>query len=106
NLFDDAECTVWTSSVFGLSEDQRESFLRQLDTSDFAAFVFAPDDKVTLRGEVLNSPRDNVVYEAGLFAGRLGFTRCFIAIPSDDPIHMPSDLAGMTVGKYESKRSD
>jgi hypothetical protein len=106
NLLNDAECTVWTNGVFGISEDQRESFKRQLDTSDFGAFVFSPDDRLTTRGNALNSTRDNVVYEAGLFAGRLGFSRCFVAIPLDDSIHLPTDLLGMTVGKYESKRAD
>src|SRR6476661_8367302 len=48
---------------------------------DFAAFVFAQDDwtatdATTQSGEA--SPRDNVVFEAGLFGGALGIRRTFI----------------------------
>ncbi len=52
---------------------------------DFAAFVFAQDDWTTptpgdpgteVPGQA--SPRDNVVFEAGLFGGALGMRRTFI----------------------------
>src|SRR5262245_7968308 len=39
-------------------------------------------DQLTMRGEVLSSPRDNVIYKARLFAGRLGFDRCFTLRPT------------------------
>jgi hypothetical protein len=106
NLMHDAECTVWASGAFGLSDDQRESFNQQLSVSDFAAFVFAADDQITIRGQALMSARDNVIYEAGLFSGRLEFGRCFIAIPSEGDFRVPTDLADMTLGKYEPNRDN
>ena len=45
------------------------------------------------------------MYEAGLFAGRLTPQRCFIVVPLETKIHLPSDLLGMTVGYYEDRRS-
>ena len=50
---------------------------------DFAAFVFAQDDWTTKgvspdAASRKASPRDNVVYEAGLFGGALGIRRTFI----------------------------
>src|SRR6202035_5718252 len=56
--------------------------------------------------DLLNVPRDNVVFEAGLFCGYLSPTRCFIAIPQSVKIHVPSDLLGFTVGHYEDQRTD
>jgi predicted nucleotide-binding protein len=64
--------------------------------------VFAQDDWTTT-GAVQSgqaSPRDNVVFEAGLFGGALGIRRTFI-------IHAhgskpPTDLLGLTVVRYDA----
>jgi predicted nucleotide-binding protein len=64
---------------------------------DFAAFAFARDDWTTTSrrasaptGPGQASPRDNVVFEAGLFGGTLGMRRTFILHASD--AKLPSDL--------------
>jgi len=80
--------------------------MRNLRDSDFGIFVFAPDDVATIRGDLLRIPRDNVVYEAGLFGGHLGPERCFIAVPQEASVRVPTDLLGMTLGSYEDVRSD
>jgi len=80
--------------------------MRNLRDSDFGIFVFGPDDVANIRGDFLNAPRDNVVYEAGLFSGYLGPERCFIAVPQTVPVRIPTDLLGMTHGYYEDNRSD
>jgi hypothetical protein len=47
------------------------------------------------------------VYEAGLFGGYLSPTRCFIVIPATAKmLRIPSDLLGMTLGRYKDNRSD
>lgn len=77
--------------------------IKNLRDSDYGVFVFAPDDVAIIKGEPLNIPRDNVVYEAGLFSGYLSPERCFIAVPRAVTVHVPSDLAGMTLGFYEDR---
>jgi hypothetical protein len=106
NLQRDAECTVWTDGVFGLSASNTESLMKQVRSSDFGAFVFSPDDATVIRGKLFNVARDNVVYELGLFSGALGPERCFFLTPLGSDIHLPSDLFGMTAGVYERKRRD
>lgn len=101
-----AECTVWTEGAFGLSEHTVEGLMRNLRDSDFGIFVLAPDDVMRLNGHLLKVARDNVIFEAGLFSGYLGPKRCFLVIPQDTSIHLPSDLLGITVGRYEENRSD
>ncbi len=71
---------------------------------DFAAFVFAQDDWTTkgaspdaAPGEA--SPRDNVVFEAGLFGGALGIRRTFILHANG--AKLPSDLLGLTAIRYD-----
>ena len=72
---------------------------------DFAAFVFARDDWTaaglpesppTDSGQA--SPRDNVVFEAGLFGGVLGMNRIFILHATG--AKLPSDLLGFIVIRY------
>lgn len=101
-----AECTVWTEGAFGLSASTIAGLTKNLRDSDFGIFVFGPDDIASMKGDLLNVTRDNVVYEAGLFSGYLCPERCFIAIPQTTPIHIPSDLLGMTLGHYEDDRTD
>jgi predicted nucleotide-binding protein len=102
----EAECTVWTEGVVQLSESNLQSLMRQVRTSEFAVFVFSPDDAVRTRGRLFSVPRDNVIYELGLFSGALGPERCFFLTPLDTEIHLPSDLLGMTAGGYERGRRD
>ena len=70
---------------------------------DFAAFIFARDDwtnsdtpSVPEVGQA--SPRDNVVFEAGLFGGVIGMERTFILHASG--AKLPSDLLGLTAVRY------
>ncbi|WP_158291802.1 TIR domain-containing protein [Lampropedia puyangensis] len=103
-----AEVTVWSQDVFKLSRYNIESLLEALESSDFGVFMFTPQDVVNIRGVEKLAVRDNVVFELGLFIGKLGRERCFIAIPrgSEENIHLPSDLLGITPALYESNRQD
>ena len=61
-----------------------EALVRMLDRFDFAVLVITPDDVVSIRGDIRQAPRDNVMFELGLFMGRLGPARTF-AVCSDSP---------------------
>lgn len=100
----DAICTPWHMGAFELAESTLEGLLRNLHSSDFGIFVFAADDVTTIKGEVLHSPRDNVVFEAGMFTSYLGPERCFIATPMRSRIRIPSDLGGVTHGNFDETR--
>lgn len=68
---------------------------------DFAAFLFAQDDWTTTDAFASGqaSPRDNVVFEAGLFGGALGMRRTFILHAHGSKL--PSDLLGLTSIRYD-----
>ena len=107
NLSHDGEVTVWPQGVFDLSKSTIQSLAEQLGKSDFGIFVFTPNDRTRLRGKTSSTVRDNVVFELGLFAGRLDIERTFIVLPDDGKdLHIPTDLTGVTPGKYDANRSD
>jgi hypothetical protein len=93
----------WTTS-FHPGTSTLERLLELTREVDFAAFVFARDDWTTsgaatpADGSAQASPRDNVVFEAGLFGGVLGMRRTFILHASG--AKLPSDLLGLTCVRY------
>jgi len=102
------EPTVWTQGVFAPSRTTMESLLVDvLESTDFGAFVFAPDDVVLIRDQAKSAVRDNVIFEIGLFMGRLGRERTFIVMPRGVPdLRLPTDLLGITAAEYDSDRQD
>jgi hypothetical protein len=103
----DAEVTVWTQGLFDLSKYTLQSLMDALDELDFGLFVFSPDDLTKIRDDTKKTVRDNVVFELGLFIGRLGQERNFILVPRGDvELHLPSDLLGLTPAYYEPDRQD
>lgn len=97
---DNVFAKVWTEGTFSGSKYPLESLEDQLDLCDFAIAVFQPDDEIFSRGESHSAPRDNVIFELGLFIGRLGRRRSIILIPRGVGVHLPSDLAGFTSVTY------
>lgn len=82
-----------------------QSLTKTLITSDFGIFVFAPCDTVRLRKKTYAAVRDNVLFELGLFVGRLGVERTFIVVPRNSiDLRIPTDLIGVTPGDYDAQR--
>lgn len=106
NLTYEAECTVWKDGVFQPSSSTLIDLMRILRASDFAIFVFSPDDVSIMRESEDRVVRDNVLFELGLFIGRLGQERCFFLVPDSEKIRLPTDLFGVNPTRYESNRSD
>ena len=96
-----AEVVPWTGSFDpgSITLTRLTELTRKVD---FAAFVFAQDDWTTstraAAGPGQASPRDNVVFEAGLFGGVLGMERTFILHANG--AKLPTDLQGLTCVRY------
>jgi predicted nucleotide-binding protein len=78
--------------MFPPGKSNLESLVETAATLDFAALVLTPDDLIESKGKTMNSPRDNVLFELGLFMGRLGRDRTFVVYNRDVPIKLPSAL--------------
>jgi hypothetical protein len=103
-LEDIAHVDPWTTS-FNPGTTTLDRLVELSREVDFAAFAFARDDWTATgapasdpTGSGQASPRDNVVFEAGLFGGALGMRRTFILHGSGSKL--PSDLFGLTCVRY------
>lgn len=99
-----ARVEPWTA-VFDPGTTTLGRLLELTREVDFAAFIFAQDDWTTANANRPSgaqsgqaSPRDNVVFEAGLFGGVLGMRRTFILHARDSKL--PTDLLGLTCLRY------
>jgi hypothetical protein len=100
-----ADVEPWTT-VFNPGTSTLERLVELTREVDFAAFVFAQDDWTTNEMPAADpatpaqaSPRDNVVFEAGLFGGVLGMRRTFILHANG--AKLPTDLLGLTSIRYD-----
>src|SRR5262245_28503622 len=105
-LGDVAHVEPWTTS-FNPGTTTLERLVELAHEVDFAAFVFAQDDwtSATTEGPLASgsgqaSPRDNVVFEAGVVGGTLGMRRSFILHAAG--AKLPTDLLGLTSVRYEA----
>ena len=103
-LEDVAHVDPWTTS-FNPGTTTLDRLVELAHEVDFAAFVFARDDWTSADPAASpspetgqDSPRDNVVFEAGLFGGVLGMRRTFILHARGSKL--PSDLLGLTCVRY------
>lgn len=94
--------TLWTDGVFKASQYSVESLAHQLDISDFAVAIAQADDLVRTREALRPTPRDNVLFELGMFIGRLGRHRSFLLEPMKEGVQLPSDLSGITTIPYRA----
>lgn len=105
-LQNDAEITIWNAGFFDLGQGYLETLVNSLERFDFAILVLTADDLVTSREVTQQAPRDNVMFELGLFIGRLGRSRVFVVNDNAKGVKVPSDLAGVTLASYSGDRVD
>lgn len=98
--FDPIIVKVWIDDIFEPSGFPILSLERELSRVDFAVLLLSPDDKVVSRETTSDAPRDNIVFELGLFMGALGHLRTFLVYPYGIDIKIPTDLAGITPITY------
>lgn len=101
NLRTVAECTVWNQGIFTLAENALDSLIDSLDRFDFAILVLTGEDFLESRGAKYQAPRDNIVFELGLFTGRIGIARTFVVYDKSVMPKIPTDFHGITFADFE-----
>jgi hypothetical protein len=93
-----AGADLWNEGVFGLNKGNLETLIKAINAYDFAILCLTPDDMLRSRGKQHNTPRDNILFELGLFMGRSGIHRTFVICESKTKL--PSDFDGVTVARF------
>lgn len=98
--------TVWTDGLFRATRGAVESLLLAVAKSDFAVLVLTADDTVISREIEKVAPRDNCIFELGLFMGALGRERSFLIKPRGIDLKLPSDVLGLMPLEYHDGKTD
>jgi len=101
-LSKDFECLIWTDNIFKYNVSYLDTLLKSASLFDFGILIATKDDHLKSREKSFEAPRDNVIFEFGLFIGRLGASRAFVL--QEKGTKLPSDLLGISVPSYEGKK--
>ena len=92
---------LWDKSIFKLNENFFSNLMEASLKYDFGILIGTSDDKVEIRGKEMIQARDNILFELGLFMGRLGKSRCAFLIEQGTKIL--SDMQGISLAYFEKK---
>lgn len=97
----DVEVDIWLESTFDVNQGTLASLLNLSAYYDFAVAVFSRDDVAQVRNQTVHVTRDNVIFEFGLFLGRLGPHRAFFI--AEKGVDVFSDWNGITTVQFERR---
>ena len=92
----EVEAVLW-KRIFEPGDMTLQALDEKADDFDFAVIILSGDDVLESRGTTSKAPRDNLLFETGLFVSRLGRNRTFYLFKASERPKLPSDLAG-TIG--------
>jgi len=98
----DVFSSIWSQGVFFVGGYPLEALENAVNESDFAVAVAQPDDIIETRGGRYVTLRDNVLFELGIFMGRLTRHRAILVHPRVAGLKLPSDLHGLTMLSHEA----
>lgn len=101
-----ANCQVWNQGVMDLSTATLDNLVNSLRRFEFAIFALTADDQTQQRDKFGLTPRDNVIFELGLFLGHLGPRRTFMVRPRGINLLLPTDLLGVEAADYDPEDDD
>jgi predicted nucleotide-binding protein len=83
----------WSTGVFLFGDTFIESLERIMGDTDAAIIIASEDDRTTVRGAMVTTPRDNITFESGMAIGYHGRRRALLAVIGSPKL--PSDLDGV-----------
>ena len=101
NFDKEADVDIWDENLFGLNKSTLENLINRASFYDFAIFILSPDDQAEIKKQNAIIPRDNVLFEFGLFLGAIGVHRAFFI--AEESVRILSDFAGITRLTYRKR---
>lgn len=99
------EANVWSEpGIFVPGQYTLDDLVKQSKSVDAAIFIFAEDDKIWYRNDIVNTVRDNVLFEYGLFCGRLSPENVIFIVRGEPKL--ATDIKGITFIKLNENKRD
>lgn len=89
---------LWEKSTFKLNNNFLNDLLKAPLKFDYGILIGTPDDQVTKRDKDVLQARDNILFEFGLFIGRMGIKKCCFLVKNE--VDIMSDLSGIFLSKF------
>jgi len=103
-LSETCDVFAWDTNPVNPSQFLFEGLLEISESVDFAIFVLSPDDGLRYRNKRYYAPRDNVIFEAGIFMSKLGRERVFLLSAGDENLKFPTDIAPIQRVSYRDMK--
>ena len=102
-LKEDFDVTIWNEKlwdpgVFRINDNFFSDLMKASLKFDFGILIGTADDKLIYKDKEVMQPRDNVLFELGLFIGRLGVSKCTFVV--EKQLKVLSDLEGITLARF------
>ncbi|GAB2562157.1 TIR domain-containing protein [Spirosoma aerophilum] len=101
NFDKEADVDIWDENLFALNKSTLENLINRASFYDFAIIILTPDDEAVIRGKNEVIPRDNVLFEFGLFLGAIGINRAFYI--AEESVKILSDFNGISRTTYRGR---
>jgi hypothetical protein len=98
-------CKLWIAETFEPGASALESLLSEVRNTDFALILLTADDRTVLNADLnenatVEVPRDNLIFEAGLFLSALGRQRVALCVENPPKVKLPTDLSGQNMIEF------
>jgi hypothetical protein len=103
-LSDVADCQLWNEGFFEFNKNSFDSLCEGSLLFDFAILVATSDDVTLKRDNLKESARDNIIFEFGLYVGRLGTGRSLLL--KEKGVDLPSDFYGISLPEFNYDKAD
>ena len=98
------DINIWNEEdIFFKDKTYLSSLLNLSSFYDYAIMVLTADDVLMKRKEEGKAPRDNVIFEFGLFLGRIGPRRTFAVC--EESLHLPSDFFKVPLFTFRKEKT-
>ena len=95
---------LWEKGTFRLNSSTLDGLMKATLRCDFGLMIGTKDDKVEVKGQEKFKARDNVIFELGLFMGRVGLTHVAFAVEHD--LDVMSDADGICLAYFDKHKRD
>jgi hypothetical protein len=97
----EADVDLWSENIFTAEKSYLSVLLNRASFYDYGIILLTPEDQGIIRGTKYKVPRDNLLFELGLFMGRIGSNRAFMI--AEETVKILSDFEGIDIAKYSMK---